>query len=583
MNTQEDAEDRYNRLMDYLDAADDENRVSKGLREVASPNRSNRSPGRKYDINVSTPPSRNNREMQSPNSGKNSNSGSKTTGGTKRYVWDEVEELDNDEWTLNSPSSLLPPPPSYRSSNSNMNSPPAGRHSPTRLRHHVSSSSPTKERSFSDAASVSSPSALSETVDCLRRKIEAMKDELKERNSEVREVQAELVRLGAARDRRTQKYQSHWEDKLRLLTDEQGKIVQRNLDLLSRLRDDVKQLETKEIALESKLATSHSNAESSIEVSSVTTQRRREKAKRQLESEERLTMEKVAATKLESMKTQAAKSLGAKLDALMIRGKEAVSVRTEELDAKFMSLKLQLQAELDTKFSESVGMLRAEQQDNTDKQRQQLQRQLEEVKRRHQTELGSLQERLVRTRKALEEKCERGLSIDAEAALENLRAVRAAEAKQVTELTERHQRDLSALLRSHADEKSAFEKQRIEDTEKWRQQRQSELKEHMERMRQRKRDINAAKAAADTERIVSRLRSEADTERRRLVSSKETELEGIREQAQEQLDSLRDAERRLVIVMNSRKAMFVYVCFLNVSYACCSFWSTITSFMTALT
>ena len=551
MNTQEDADDRYNRLMDYLDAAEEIRVSKKELRADASPNRLNRSPGRNYVINVSTPPSKNNREMQSPNSGKNSNSGSKTTSGTKRYVWDEVDELDNNEWTSNSPSSSLPPPPSYRSSSSNnMNSPPAGRYSPSRLHHHVSSSSPTKDRSFvsnSDVASVSSPLALSETVDSLRRKIEAMKDELKERNGEIRDVQAELVRLGAARDRRTQKYQSHWEDKLRNLTDEQGKIVKRNLELLSRLRDDVKQLEAKEVALENKLASSRSNAESSIEVSSVTAQRRREKAKRQVESEERLMLEKVAVTKLESMKTQAAKLLGAKLDALVIRGKETVSVRTEELDAKFMSLKLQLQAELDTKFSESVGMLRAEQQDTTDKQRHQLERQLEEVKRRHQTELGSLQERLIRTRKALEEKCERGLSIDAEAALENLRAVRAAEAKQVTELTERHQRDLSALLRSHADEKATFEKQRKEDTEKWRQQRQSELKEHIERMRQRKRDIHAAKAAADTERIVSRLRSEADTERRRLVSSKETELESIREHAQEQLDSLRDAERRLVM------------------------------------
>ena len=489
--------------------------------------------------------------MQSPNSGRNSNSnsGSKTTSGTKRYVWDEVDELDNDDaWILNSPSSLLPAPPSYRSNNSNMNSPSTSRYSPTRLIH---TTSPTKDRSFvsnNDAASISSPSALSETVESLRRKIEAMKAELKERNSEVRDVQAELVRLGAASDRRTQKYQSQWEDKLRIVTDEQEKIVKRNLELLSRLREDVKQLETKEIALENKLASSRSNAESSVEVSSVTAQRRREKAKRQLESEERLMLEKVAATKLESMKTQAAKSLGAKLDALVIRGKETVSRRTEELDAKFMSLKLQLQAELDTKFSESVGMLRAEQKDTADKQRHQLERQLEEVKRRHQSEIVALQERLMRTRKALEEKCERGLSIDAEAALENLRAVRAAEAKQVTELTERHQRDLSALLRSHADEKIVFEKQRKENTEKWQKQRQSELQEHMERMRQRKRDINAARAAADTERIVSRLRSEADTDRRRLVTSKETELESLREQAQQQLDSLRDAERRLVII-----------------------------------
>ena len=538
MSAHEDADNRYNRLMDYLDAADD-NRISQQeLRTFSSPIRSNTSPGKNYVINVSTPPSRNHREMQSPNSGKHSNSGSKSTSGTKRYVWDEVDELNNDEWISNSPSSSMPPPPSYRSNGSHMNSSPAGRYS------HASMSSPTKGKSGEVPASISSPSALSETVESLRRKIDAMKDELKERNGEVREVQAELVRLGAARDRRTQKYQSHWEDKLRLLADEQGKIVKRNMDLLSRLRDDVKQLETKEIALESKLASSRSHAESSIEVNSVTAQRRREKAKRQMESEERLMMEKVAATKLESMKTHAAKSLGAKLDALVIRGKETISARTEVLDTKFMSLKLQLQAELDNKFSESVGMLRAEQQDTTEKQRHQLERQMEEVKRRHQSEMGSLQERLLRTRKALEEKCERGLSIDAEAALENLRAVRAAEAKQLTELTERHQRDLSALLRSHADEKSAFEKQRQTDSEKWQQQRQSELKEHMERIRQRKRDIHAAKAAADTERIVSRLRSEAETERRRLLSNNEMELESIREQAQVQLDSLRDAERR---------------------------------------
>jgi hypothetical protein len=164
----------------------------------------------------------------------------------------------------------------------------------------------------------------------------------------------------------------------------------------------------------------------------------------------------------------------------------------------------------------------------------------------------ALRDRLSRTRKALEEKSERARIIDADAALENVRAVKAAEAQQVAELTERHQRDLSALMRLQADDRTLLEKQLREESQKWRVQRQAELQEHAERIRKRKRDINAAKAAAETERVVSRLRAEAEADRRRLVAETDADLETIREQAQSQLDALRDAERRYDCVYDVR-------------------------------
>ena len=207
------------------------------------------------------------------------------------------------------------------------------------------------------------------TVDAVRKKIDAMKDELRERSGEVRELQAELARIGVARDRRAKKYESHWKDKLAAMHDEQSKLVKRNTELLTRLQGDVKQLETKEAALAAKLSNIRENAHSSAEVATIDAQRRREKARRQWEADERTTFEKIAAGKSDGMKVQAAKSLGAKLDALVIRGKQVVNARSEELENKLASLKVHLQSELDVKFTEAVSALQTGQRESIDNHR----------------------------------------------------------------------------------------------------------------------------------------------------------------------------------------------------------------------
>lgn len=407
-----------------------------------------------------------------------------------------------------------------------------------------------------DVGDISTPatSAMLGTVEAVRNKISAMKDELRERSGEVRDLQAELARIGVARDRRAQKYQREWDEKVAVMNDAQSQLVTRNTQLLTRLQEDVKQLETREVALMAKLANVRENAQSSSEVATIDAQRRTEKARKQWEAEERTTFEKFAAAKLEGMKTQAAKSLGAKLDALVIRGKQTVNARSEELQSKLAFLKAQLQSEVDTTFTEAVAALQAGQREDIDKQRKLEERKLVEMKRRHESEVVALRDRLSRTRKVLEEKSERARIINADAALENVRAVTAAESQQVAELTECHQRDLSALLRLQADDRALLEKQLREESQKWLLRRQAELQEHAERIRKRKRDINAAKAAAETERVVSRLRAEAEADRRRLVAESDAELETMREQAQGQLDVMRDAERRYAV------QLFVRVC-----------------------
>ena len=528
-------EDRFNRLMEYLDtevsnmgAGGDERRHHAAPTTFSSRVGASRSP-----VNMQHPA-----DFGSPTESRYSHNSGGSNG--KRYVWDEVGDDDHP---------LDDNPPSYRLRTNNYLSPPRTKKGSNMIS--ISPGIDISVLSSNDAgadagAALSAPatSAMNETVEAVRKKIDAMKDELRERNGEIRELQTELARIGIAMDRRAQKYQSHWGDKLAAMKDEQSKLVRRNTELLTRLDDDVKQLEAKEAALAAKLANIRGNTHSSAEVATIDAQRRRDKARRQWEVEERTTFEKIAATKSEGMKIQAAKSLGAKLDALVIRGKQTANNRSEELENKLGSLKVLLQSELDAKFTEAVSALQAGQRDSIENHRKLEERKIIETKRRHEAEIVALRERLSRTRKALEEKSERARVIDTDAALETARAVKVAEAQQVVELTERHQRDLSALMRSQADDRALLEKQLREESQKWRVQRQTELQEHAERIRKRKRDVNAAKAAAEAERVVSRLRMEAEADRRRLVAETDAELEAIREQAQSQLDSLRDAERR---------------------------------------
>ena len=360
----------------------------------------------------------------------------------------------------------------------------------------------------------------------------------------MRELQAELARLAAAKERRAQKYQAQWSERLKAMTDEQNQLATRNAELLARVKDDVQKLEVKEAALEARLATQRSNMQSAAQVAAMDAQRRRDKARRQLEADERAHCEKLLAGKLEGMKAQAAKAVGAQLDALVIKGKEAVRARAEELEEKLATLKVRLQADLDVKVTEAVSALRAQHHDDVEKQRRFHQRKVEETKRRHEAELAALRERLVRSRQALEDKAERARAIDADAALENLRAVRAAEAQQVADLVERHQRDIAALVRANADELAALARKAQDEADAWRAQREAERREQRDRAQQHRRDARAARAAAETERIVGRLRAEADAERRRLTAAADADLERLRAQAEATLDALRDEERR---------------------------------------
>ena len=59
-------------------------------------------------------------------------------------------------------------------------------------------------------------------------------------------------------------------------------------------------------------------------------------------------------------------------------------------------------------------------------------------------------------------------------------------------------------------------------------------------------DLLAAKTVVETEKIVTRLKAEAEEERMKIVSNAQDELDDLREKAQIVLDSVKDTEMRWV-------------------------------------
>lgn len=407
-------------------------------------------------------------------------------------------------------------------------------------------SSPSLSRTVGNEEPISPTTSLHSVVDEVKHKVDIMKAELNSKTTKCNDLQAELLRVQTAKIRRIDKYKKIWIDKINELQDDQNSSLHKQKEFYVRLQSDIKSISDKKNEILKKMNDFYNNKESECNTIVNDGKRKRIRVKRQLESDEKLILEKIASSRVESMKKAAADSFGPKLDRMVMNGKEDVRKKSDELESKLIQLKHSLQSEIETKLIECKEKLIEELRGDDEKTRRANERKLEDALRKHSDDISNLKEKFARERKLLDESSERSRRLDAESCLEALRNIRKNEAKYLDEQIVAQQAEMSTLLLTHKDEVTALQRTLRDDEEKWEQQC---LKWQQELRGERDERAKAAlmmKAAAETGVIIDRISEEIIEERKKIRHSIESSVEEMRIAIHNRLDNMQQSENRSI-------------------------------------
>ena len=230
------------------------------------------------------------------------------------------------------------------------------------LKHSGSASSRSKSSARRDEESTNNQdsAAVIQMTQAVKHKVDAIKADLRNRTESLKELQTELARVRNAIERKQDKCIKMWESRLIDLSDEQNKILSRQRTFLDKMEGDMKDLRLKDSALKDKIHCLTLKSDDNVRNILITGQKKKERSKSQLLSDEKKYFEKILDSKMENMKNIAAKSVALKLDATVTEYRESILQATEDYDKKIIFLQSTLENDLNDKFTESLEKIRVD-------------------------------------------------------------------------------------------------------------------------------------------------------------------------------------------------------------------------------
>ncbi len=396
-----------------------------------------------------------------------------------------------------------------------------------------------------NSAQLSPNSSLHATVEEIKNKVTTMKTELNSKTKSINELQADLLRIQTAKGRREEKFKKNWLNKIKDIQEDHNLLMSKQKEFETRLHTDIKSLEEKKSKLLDRYNNLVNGKQQTVEILMDDLKRKKVKVRKQLEADERAHFDKIAAGKYEHMKKQAADVFRPKIEKLVIEGKEAVRIKNEEYENKLVSLRLQARGEMEKKMGQFRSNFMEEMRDDDERIRRLNEKKLQDMLRKHNEEINVLKDKFVRDKKMLEENNDRVRRLDNEQNLDTLKNLRKNEAKLMEEQLASQEREITYLLKSHADELTTLQKSLRDEEEKWEQKCYSWQVQLKGQKHERIKAELHMKAAAETEKILQRVREELSEERKKIKSDIDKELEDIRMNAQNKLDSLQISENKL--------------------------------------
>jgi len=388
--------------------------------------------------------------------------------------------------------------------------------------------------------------SLQRVVGDLKVKIDALKGQLLEKTSHIRDLQSELARLSTAKARRVQKFRSTGEAQLAAQREELGAALKKNNDFVDKLGSDIKQLTVKRDGLKDKQGRFSSQRDAGLQLLRDEIMRKMQRTRRQWEAEERAVFDKVLKSKEELLKKAAAESFGPALDKMVIEGKEAVRERQDEVNKRLERVKRELNTELADKLNEARDVLRVQIKDDDERTRRAGERQLQDVLRRHSEEIEAIKLKIAREKRLAEETAERTRRIDAETSLEGMREIRRSEAQQAMELMSALQRELAQLVASHSEAVKALKDSFVAEEVALAERLRKDIQASSSHQREEAKSRFLSKLNTETEKVIAKLREDSAVERKQIRDGIESEMDDLRMSAQRRLDAMQIAETRYV-------------------------------------
>jgi myosin heavy subunit len=388
-------------------------------------------------------------------------------------------------------------------------------------------------------------SATSDTISKLKK----MQTELKTKQAEVKELHAEYQRIKAAKERKIDKAKITMEGKLTTVREQNKAALDKLEDMHQKLAADVHKLHEQVRGLQDRMVQNKAHQEAALEKTRREAQKRLARAKKQWEVDESVSFEKVMKSKAEVLEKQAAQALEPKLQRMVEEGKRKVSDARDSGEARIQQLQLAISLDHEKKLGEIRSRLTEQVEAEVDKTKRQLQRQHEETVKALQSEVVAAQEKFQREKLNLEQAHERAQRLEQEQLQDALQSISKREVTQTAELMEKQQREVGYLVETQTEALNKL-KQSLREQQEVSEQRATQLKSAFreQQLKQRKEGI-VRKFATETERILQKLREDAEAERAKIRRRYEERVSEVRDRAQRELDVRQEKEQRYGVVL----------------------------------
>lgn len=286
----------------------------------------------------------------------------------------------------------------------------------------------------SSPSSSSSASGIHTAVKELSERVSSMQSELHALTAQAKETQAELLRLRAARDRKTERARVTWAGKMNALQEEQNASLRKQSDFVDKLQGDVKSLRGKLSGLQEQLQLKRADRIVMVDTLEAKAKRQLMQSRRQWEADEKLSLEKLGSARAEAMHKQITASFTGKLERIVAEGKDSLQQKESEMAEKLHLIRVELQKEYDARLDEALRSMRRSVRGEDDRERLRIEARKSDLARKHTEEVNLLKDRFAREEAALIETSERERKAESDITLQSLQRLREAEEKQTAEL-----------------------------------------------------------------------------------------------------------------------------------------------------
>ena len=386
----------------------------------------------------------------------------------------------------------------------------------------------------------------------LKSRISSLKSVLKANKDEARELQAEFARLSMVKTRRTDKRRKQIEALMLEQENEQRLGLKKQEDFITKLTADIAAFEEKSSILTAKINSMEEERDTQLAAALKFFKQSRSRTLRQLEAEEKQSIEKIVHSKLAAMNKSAADGFGPKLDEMVRTGKSELAKLTEESDGSLKKLRSLLEAESENKVMELRNKFIGKGKLQVLKEKQDSQTKVVEIKTAYNRDINTIATELETEKSRLSVNAARMKDLADGEADSSVMLIR--EAQKIT---------MQDLLGLHSEEVVRLAQQLHAERESLRSRLGDEKVLHFKMCRERKGKMQEAEQdrllmelkqelTEEKDRVISALRIDVLKERRDLKTRADTELAAYRAEKEEDGrsvgESYRDVSQRVKLL-----------------------------------